>query len=492
MQRLATLLGFEDARRRAWIQCAFSCVMTAVFFLLFSLKGPLNNWVLLEERWMRLVVLGVFAAMLLGVLLYLSLWKRWEWPTFLFVAMLVAVALYMRMAVMDVRTADYMNFLVEWVQTFREQGFSAITQDVGDYNLPYMYILAMIAKVPVHDLYIVKLVSILFDLLLALLMMGMVGRFLNKRYEVLTLSIVLLIPTVWFNGAYWAQCDAIYVFFTIACLYAMLADRPVLSVAMLTVAFSFKLQTIFFFPMVLFGLYFKKYKIRHALVFPVVYLLMILPALLMGRSLISTLMIYLNQASQYNSRLTYNAPNIYQLFPDVEVGYTNEWNLLKYIPGTESTDLDWMYTLDMMRGISQALIPFAAVIVVAVIYYLFQNRKYLDYSMVWMLVLLSTLLLPMILPKMHERYFALADMFAILYGLRYRKRFYVPVLVISSSFFSYYPFLFRFKHIDTRLVALLMIAATLIVLWDLFQAIRTAKKNDPQCDPQEIEPTYTI
>ena len=51
---------------------------------------------------------------------------------------------------------------------------------------------------------------------------------------------------------------------------------------MLSLAFAFKLQTIFFFPVVLLALIHGEYKPRHALVFAATYLVTMLPALIAG------------------------------------------------------------------------------------------------------------------------------------------------------------------------------------------------------------------
>lgn len=65
----------------------------------------------------------------------------------------------------------------------------------------------------------------------------------------------------------------------------MKTRKPVRAAAMLAIAFAFKLQTIFFFPIVLLGLIHGEYKPKHALVFALAYLATTVPALIAGRSL---------------------------------------------------------------------------------------------------------------------------------------------------------------------------------------------------------------
>ncbi len=480
MQKILAGAQTLDRRHRGLLQWLLAAALVGAFMLGSALFGPksllafCNGW---PEKKIFIVMLGALLFAALGACLLV---RRWSWEQFGFMAALMLVAMLIRAAVFNQITADYVAHLSQWVDTFREHGFAALAMDVGDYNLPYQYLIALIAKLPLNPLYMIKYTSIIFDFALAILMMRLVERFLNKKYAMLTLAAVLLIPTLWFNGAFWAQCDALYCFFVMACLYAMLADRPVLSVAMLTVAFSFKIQTVFFFPLVLLALWGKKYKLRHALVFPLVYLLLMTPALFAGRSLGSALTIYLRQAGQYNDRLTRNAANIYQFMPFGELANQPAYTpILKFIPGINGEQWNEWYTLETISYLQGALVPYAGMLVLCLIYYLYNHRKYIGMEQVWRFSLAFTLLMPLILPKMHDRYFVLAEVFAILYAVRYPKRWFIPVLVIFASFESYMPFLARERPLDMRMAAAMMIAAMGVVLADIVRELRAAKAADP-------------
>lgn len=161
----------------------------------------------------------------------------------------------------------YQSFLVGWLDVFRTGGFKTLGENVGDYNLIYQYVLLLISKAPLKDLYLVKLFTVLFDYGLALTMMQAAGYFASEKAKVPVLLIVTALPTVLINGACWGQCDTVYVCFIVLSLYLVKTKRPALSAAMLALAFAFKLQTIFFFPIVLLGLIHGEYKPKHALVF---------------------------------------------------------------------------------------------------------------------------------------------------------------------------------------------------------------------------------
>ena len=469
-----------DRRHRLLMQWGLAVLIAGGFMLAGAFAGPVSllgrcaSW---EERKVFVILLGAMLGGVIGICLLIC---TWNWPRFFFMAALMTTAMLIRVAVFNQETADYLNFLGEWVNIFRAHGAEALARDVVDYNLPYQYILALIAQLPLDDLYLIKMVSILFDFALAIMMMLLVERFLDRRYGLVVLTAVLLLPTIWFNGAFWAQCDALYCFFVAACLYAMLADRPVLSVAMLTVAFSFKIQTIFFFPIVLLALWGRKYKLRHLLVFPAVYLLLMAPALLVGRSLGSALGIYLRQTAQYNERLTWNAANVYQFMPFGELSMQPAYMpILKFIPGIDPEAWTEWYTPKTIRYLLGALVPYAGMLLLCLFYYLSTRRKHIGMEQVWRLSLAFTLLMPLVLPKMHDRYFALAEMFSILYAVRYPKRWYVPVLVIFASFESYMPFLARERPVDLRIAAAMMIAAMGVVLADIVRELRAADASAP-------------
>ena len=124
----------------------------------------------------------------------------------------------------------------------------------------------------------------------------------------------LLLPTVVLNGAYWGQCDAIYGALCVHAAALALEEKGTASTALMGVAFSFKLQSIFVLP--LWGVLWLagRVKFRQLWAFPLAYLAAIAPAMALGKPLGEILGIYLQQMEEY-PRLTLNAPSAYQLIP---------------------------------------------------------------------------------------------------------------------------------------------------------------------------------
>jgi len=391
----------------------------------------------------------------------------------LFTGAFMAVMMLARAAMLDFVTADYDSFLVHWVAAFREGGFKMLAEDVGDYNLLYQYALLLISKTPLYDLYLIKLLTVIFDYALSLVMMCAAQELANHRAGVPVLCLTLALPTVFTGGALWSQCDSVYVFFIILSLYLLETDRPMRSAASLAIAFAFKLQTIFFFPVVLLGLIHKRYGFKDALMFFAAYLVTIVPALIAGRTLMSAVSVYANQSlGQYYDRLSYNAPNLYLFFPMMEFASSQEFTWMRYIPGIDGEGVNPYLTEPMMKALQNASLYACVILVLIAVVYWLMHAQEITPDMTLGFALFFAIFLPFVMPKIHERYFFLADMLSVLYAARYKNRRFVPVLVVAASFMSYVPYLMRQRPLDERWLALAMLLSLVIVARDLLLQMR--------------------
>lgn len=332
-------------------------------------------------------------------------------------------AMLLRCLLLDYESGDYQMFLEPWYETIRAGGgFAAISQPVGNYNVPYLYFIAFISYLDVPNLYLYKLFSIFLDVILAWgglrLVRVLTGE---KRESVLPLvafGVLLFLPTVVLNGSYWAQCDAIYGALVVHAVACVLEGKNKWSLVWLALAFSFKLQTVFIMP--LWGVMWLggRVKFRELFVFPGVYALTAVPALLLGKPLVDILSVYLGQMGE-NDRLTLNAPSVYQLLPSNAV-YDPE--LLAQV------------------GIGAAgLLAFAMLFVGA------WKVKHLDNQLAMAVAMVLVVGIPFLLPHMHERYFYLADVLAVCWAAANLRRVPVAVLVCASSLASYAVYL-RLKY----------------------------------------------
>lgn len=257
----------------------------------------------------------VFLFLLTAGLLFLCC-RRWE--TVCYTLLPVGLALLLRTLLLDHVTDDYVTFLSDWAAFFRENGgWAAVALPKGNYTAPYLYFLAAISYLPVSDLYLIKLFSILFDVILAWGGCRLVQALVpGDRYRgAASFCLLLLLPTVVLNGAAWSQCDAIYAALCLHGLAAGLEGRPRSSAFLAGLAFACKLQTVFLLPVWAVLWMSGRTRFRHLLWFPAACVLSVLPALALGKPLGDVLGVYFGQAAEYSAYLTLNAPSLYALLP---------------------------------------------------------------------------------------------------------------------------------------------------------------------------------
>ncbi len=352
---------------------------------------------------------------------------------------MVSLAFVLRYCCLTYETLDYQDWLRVWMASLRETGaWRGLGQEIWscNYNAPYLYILALITKSDIYELLLVKLVSILFDVLMAFVVMRLVGLFSDSSARRLTAFIgVLWLPTVYLNGAYWGQCDVIYAFFAVLAVYLALSDRPAWSVAAIAVSISFKLQGIFLLPAYLVFLFAGKVKLRHLFVFPAAYVLTILPAVLAGRDFWELLTLYYNNTSTIGDGLNYNSSSLYALLD------------FSSLPNETASKL----------GI------FLAFFLCMTIYvWMLLRRKEITNRTLLGVCVLFCLGVPFFLPHMHDRYFFMADVLTFALAVIAPRMSFTPLLVSFGSFLGYYAYLRMQYLMPMRRGALAMLLALLL------------------------------
>jgi len=362
--------------------------------------------------------------------------------SFSFSALLAGCALLARLLPLELHSADYDVFLYEWVEFYRSNGgFSALMLSIGDYNFPYLYFLAFFSYLNINQLYLIKALSIIFDILLALYAMRLIALSDRRRYiRFSAYFAVLLLPTVWMNSAWWAQCDSIYTAFMLMALYYGLKRRGWLSVAFAAIAFSFKLQSVFLLPIYMILLIARRVNWKQLFAFPAVYLLTVFPAVFAGRRLIDALTIYIHQTEQYSDYLTLNAPSIFAF-----------------------VDQQGKTTLFSALGILAAF-----VFLLFLFLYAFLRRNKLDDGVIVLMAGAMALFVPFFLPSMHERYFYLADIMTLVCAFSAVRLWPAPVLVEFGSWTGYHAYLLNRYIADLRIGALAYAAAGALLLRTLF------------------------
>jgi Gpi18-like mannosyltransferase/4-amino-4-deoxy-L-arabinose transferase-like glycosyltransferase len=310
---------------------------------------------------------------------------------------------------------DMKIFLVDWYDTMTRDGFTSLRDPFSNYTPPYLYLiwLATLTKSFLPKIVVIKLISIFFDLCNSFI----VYQILRVKYPAGKLAILgagtfLLLPTIFINSSFWGQADSIYTCFLLACLYFLIKDKPLTAIIFLGISFSFKAQAIFLAPLLLLLVVRKRIPWFYIGIIPLIYTLMMLPAILAGRPFLDVMTIYIDQVNTYRS-LTLNAPNLYDFI---------------------SNDL---YTLTVKIGIAVTLV----IIIIWVATYAHKIRIF-SAEVIMICAYVSVTIVPFFLPKMHDRYFYSSDVLALL------NAFYFPQLwffVLGNQIISgmtYYIFLF--------------------------------------------------
>ena len=365
------------------------------------------------------------------------------------IVLLTLAAFTSRYFALDYVTLDYKDFLSRWVDYFRNNGgFSALSQSVGNYNIPYLYFLAAFSYSDINDLYLIKLLSIFFDVLLAYGSAVIIGRFIDSKVRIIACYFtILMLPTVYLNGSLWGQCDSTYAALAILGIYCALDDRPILSMVLAALSFGFKLQAVFILPVYAVLWFNGKFKIWHFAVFPAAYVLLVLPAVLFGRPFLETITLYFNQTGSIGDGLNYNSPSVYSMF---------------------------QYSLpEKYNSIASALgITAAAVYMICVLLICYVNRNRLTEKSVLGAALLFAIGIPFLLPHMHDRYFFAADVLSVLIAFAAFEFSALPILVQFASLLGYHAYLKgRYLLLMDR-GAWALIAALILTIWFFISTLR--------------------
>ncbi len=352
----------------------------------------------------------------------------------LFFAAVTALALAVRYAGRDFVSGDMRSFLLPWLRAMRDGGgLAALQSQVGDYNLLYQTFLALVSYSKGQDLYLVKALSVVFDFVLAIASACMVtemtgGRRFGRKFLAMY-TVVLSLPTVVLNGAYWGQCDSIYAAFVILSMLSLYRERYVRAFLFLGLALACKLQAIFILPFMV-SYYFctRRFSIAHFGIAVLAFWASGIVAYLYGREIWAAFSIYFTQAGEYK-----------QMYLNV----ASFWVLV-------GNDYAEMHTL----AIGLTLMLFALGL-----YSLLKMRRKLGDPLsqlqaaawyLWVCVLF--------LPAMHERYTYLVDIVLVLLSFLDRKYARYALISCVLSAMTYGKYMFGSGELD-KLLVLLYVAA---------------------------------
>lgn len=348
--------------------------------------------------------------------------SRTDRPYLIWGIIILAASLIVRLIVYPVISGDYIASISHWMSALHSPGLSAFKTQFSDYAPLYLYFLKILTLIPIYELFTIKTLSVAFDIILGLVTVAILKKDPRRAWTnsklFFAFACIFAIPTVILNSSAWAQADSLYTAFILLSLYSVIRDKPLVASVFFGIAFSLKLQAVFFLPILIGYLALRKKNLYDLFAIPIIYIITVIPAWLAGGSLWSLLGVYGQQTSEFQD-LTLSAPTLFSFVSE----------------SVSSSSL-----AAVLSGLGMLLALIAAAWIAWTIIRVGKVRPFKLEEIVLM-SLLSAAILPFFLPHMHERYFYLADVLSVLYAFLAPKRWYLPVLIVGASFFSYIPFL---------------------------------------------------
>jgi Gpi18-like mannosyltransferase len=374
-------------------------------------------------------------------------------------AVLLISALLLRWLVLPFQSHDMQDFLLQWFDYIVTHGrFAALSDNFYNYTPPYIYMMTAASYLDgeVARVTLIKSISILFDFIAAFVIYRIVLTVrADRRLAVLSAALFLNLPTLLLNGAVWGQCDIIYTTFLLAFAYYLIRNCPFQAILMYAIALSLKVQAIFLAPFFIYLLLAGPIPWAAVILPPMIYGLLMLPAWLAGRGWVSLVKVYAGQAGFMHS-LSAHAPNFYMFFQD---------------PLSEQARSLFTYGGLLLAG-AVSLVLLASH---------FRVRRPLPPLFVILAVILWLGLEPSLLPRMHDRYFFPADIFAFLLACLMPRAWWIAVLFQAGSALAYAQYLASSvpdfpvaTYYAAHIGAVAMIAAIIGVIWFYRPYVRKA------------------
>ncbi len=288
----------------------------------------------------------------------------------------------------DLYGVDVDAFLLPWFTHIRATGpLAAFAVPFANYTPPYLYLMAAFS--PFADVIpsyaVIKLLSFAGHLAL----IGSVWRLLvafGHRHPARAAMVLACAPTLFVNPAIMTQCDAMWAALTIAALTAAIERRHATMLAWCGLAVAIKLQAAFLAPFFLALVLARRVPIRFWLFAPAAAVLAMVPAWALGWPAGNLATIYFRQA-QWEETIALDAPNV--------------WMIVQSVPA--------------LAARSWSGIAFAATLAAVIGYVIVFARRIpsLDRLSLLRTACLCAMIVPMLLPRMHERYFFMADVLAL-------------------------------------------------------------------------------
>lgn len=317
-------------------------------------------------------------------------------------------------------TIDMQNFLLPWMEAVRARGVQSLSGEFSNYTPPYVYLMYLFSPLAplIGPVATIKLIPVPFIVLAATGVFRLVSRLgVDRRGAVAAAMVVLLCPSVFVNTFVLGQADVIYTAFLVWFIVFANERRPLLAALMFGLSFSFKAQAVFLSPFLLYLVLSGQMRVWQLLVPPITYLAMMTPAALFGRPWSELLTVYVAQS---------------EFFRFLAVAAPNPWRIVQFL---EIVSYETGVKIGMAVGALTGLVlSFGSL------------RAPRGSGTNLLVAVLCAALMPYVLPKMHDRYFFVADVLAIALAFAVPRLWPAPVLLQVGSFVALLAFFKIEKH----------------------------------------------
>ena len=382
-----------------------------------------------------------------------KIWSKYNFIVYL--GVFTILSLVLKYVLTPVPSWDYISFIQTWTYDIKIEGgfikglialyekpdnvilyFGDFNKEMGlpncDYPPLYMYFLSIFSVLPFGKvveasgswnayyyyenlMYYVKTLSFIFEIIFAIFAYKVVKKVSGSKVAGCTAySLFLFLPTVIINSAVWGQCDICYSTMLLISMYYLMEKKQIKSMIFFGLGLALKLQVVFLLPLYGFAWFRKSFKLRYFLISFGILILTFIPLWIGGAQFTTPFIPYARQAGGYTNSINLNSTNMYTFFMLNESAFNGATKLIS--------------TFGMILTV---VVSFALISILAL------KRVKVTPKSILLIGTFSAIMVPFVMPHMHERYFFLAETFLLLYACTKINRIHLPIIQQASGLIAY-------------------------------------------------------
>jgi Gpi18-like mannosyltransferase len=336
------------------------------------------------------------------------------------VCVLVFLSFFLRIVFANYQSFDWCLYLNKWCGEYRDLGLGAALRSTTSNYVPlYNYFLIFFSKLPIYDLYLIKVLSFVFEVLSAWAVVKIVSKVTNKRQSPIIFGGLLVVPFFLIDSTVFAQCDAIYTFFGLMGIYYMLCKKSIPSYIFFGLGLAIKFHAVLVFPIILVLLFAKNKQGERYLnwkylwIIPLPFFILNCVPLFAGKSFANTFGIYYLQFTQATD-MVWMSPN-----PSVPFLFN------RFTSANTAFTIIFLALTAVLMGAVLGI----------VIYQVIKKKRTLEYRDILFLMLFMQLLTILFIPRFFIRYNYFLILLLIIYALStLKKEDLMCALMLVTSF----------------------------------------------------------